>query len=64
MTTELEIYNKMKKKDFGESMSDETKLQVLNWVLEQVYKNRCKCYRLTGSNTEYQTHLCPLHKKQ
>ena len=64
MTTEIEIYNKMKHKDFGESMCDETKLKVLNWVLEQVYEKRCKCYRLTGSNKEYQTHLCPIHKNE
>ena len=54
----------MKRKDFGESMCDETKLKVLNWVLEQVYEKRCKCYRLTGSNKEYQTDLCPIHKSE
>ena len=32
MKTEIEIYNKMKRKDFGESMCNETKLKVLNWV--------------------------------
>ena len=45
MTAKIEIYNKMKRKDFGESMCDETKLKVLNWVLEQVYEKRCKCIR-------------------
>lgn len=64
MTTETEIYNKMKLKDFGESMCNETKLKVLNWVLEQVYEKRCKCYRLTGSNKEYKTHLCLIHKHE
>lgn len=63
MTTETEIYLKMKRKDFGESMCDETKLKVLNWILEQVYEKRCKCYRLFGSNKEYQTNLCPIHKE-
>lgn len=62
MTTETDIYNKMKLKDFGESMCDETKLNVLNWVLEQVYEKRCKCYRLAGSNHAYQTNSCPIHK--
>ena len=62
MTTEIEIYKKMIRKDFGESMCDETKLKVLNWVLDQVYEKRCKCYRLTGSKKDYQTHLCPIHK--
>ena len=62
MKTEIEMYKKMKRKDFGESMCDETKLKVLIWVLEQVYEKRCKCYRLAGSNKEYQTNLCPIHK--
>lgn len=22
----------------------------------------CKCFRFTGSNSEYQTYLCPIHK--
>jgi len=64
MKTEIKIYNKMKRKDFGESMRDETKLKVLNWVLKQVYEKRCKCYRLTGSDKEYQTNLCPIHKSE
>ena len=62
MIPETEIYSKMKRVDFGESMSNETKLNVLNWVLEQVYEKHCKCFRLTGSNSEYQTYLCPIHK--
>lgn len=61
MKTEAEIFEQMVRMDFGEPMSDKTKLDVLNWTLEQVYEQHCKCYRFAGSNKEYQTNLCPIH---
>ena len=36
MKHKKEIYEKMKRRDFGESMSDETKLKVLNFVERQL----------------------------
>lgn len=48
MKHKKEIYEKMKRRDFGESMSDETKLKVLNFVERQlrlynVVKLVCEC---------------------
>lgn len=37
MKHKKEIYEKMKRRDFGESMSDETKLKVLNFVERQLH---------------------------
>ena len=36
MKHKKEIYEKMKRRDFGESMCDETKLKVLNFVERQL----------------------------
>lgn len=36
MKHKKEIYEKMKRKDFGESMCDETKLKVLNFIERQL----------------------------
>lgn len=36
MKHKKEIYEKMKRRDFGESMSDETKSKVLNFVQRQL----------------------------
>ena len=53
MTAKIEIYNKMKRKDFGESMCDETKLKVLNWVLEQVYEKTMEKKPWRKQNEKY-----------
>ena len=34
---EKQIFEKMKVKDFGESMCDETKLKVLRWIMKQLH---------------------------
>lgn len=41
MKTEIEqqIFERMKDKDFGESMCNDTKLKVFNWVLQQLRKH-------------------------
>ena len=36
---EQQIFEKMKAKDFGESMCNETKLNVLKWTMKQLRKN-------------------------
>ena len=36
---EQHIFKKMKSKDFGESMCNKTKLNVLKWTMQQLYKN-------------------------
>ena len=39
MSKEIEkttIFQKMKKKDFGESMCNDTKLNVLKWILKEL----------------------------
>lgn len=36
---EQKIFEKMKAKDFGESMSNETKLNVLKWAIQQLRKH-------------------------
>ena len=36
MKHKKEIYEKMKRRDFGESMSDETKLKVLEFIERQL----------------------------
>ena len=36
---EQKIFEKMKAKDFGESMSNETKLNVLRWTMQQLRKH-------------------------
>ena len=33
---ETVIFQKMKKKDFGESMCDDTKLKVLQWIIKEL----------------------------
>ena len=38
---EQQIFEKMKVKDFGESMCNETKRNVLRWVMQQLRKNHC-----------------------
>ena len=35
---EQQIFEKMKAKDFGESMCNETKLNVLKWTMQQLRK--------------------------
>ena len=45
---EQQIFEKMKAKDFGESMCNETKLNVLKWTMKQlrkhdVIKSVCDC---------------------
>lgn len=47
MKHKKEIYEKMKRKDFGESMCDETKLKVLNFVERQL---RLKHKTMTTDN--------------
>jgi hypothetical protein len=37
--------------------SERERLSELNKSNEE-----CKCFRFTGSNSEYQTYLCPIHK--
>jgi ribosomal protein S21 len=44
MKHKKEIYEKMKRRDFGESMSDETKLKVLEFIERQL--------RLTATGME------------
>jgi hypothetical protein len=36
---EQQIFEKMKAKDFGESMCNETKLNVLKWTMKQLRKH-------------------------
>lgn len=36
---EQQIFEKMKAKDFGESMCNETKLNVLKWTMQQLRKH-------------------------
>ena len=36
---EQKIFEKMKAKDFGESMCNETKLNVLKWTMQQLRKH-------------------------
>ena len=36
---EQQIFEKMKAKDFGESMCNDTKLNVLRWVMQQLRKH-------------------------
>lgn len=36
---EQQIFEKMKAKDFGESMCNETKLNVLKWTMKQLCKH-------------------------
>jgi hypothetical protein len=36
---EQQIFKKMKAKDFGESMCNETKLNVLKWTMQQLRKH-------------------------
>jgi len=36
---EQQIFEKMKAKDFGESMCNETKLNVLKWMMQQLRKH-------------------------
>jgi hypothetical protein len=36
---EQQIFEKMKSKDFGESMCDETKLNILKWTIKQLRKH-------------------------
>lgn len=36
---EQQIFEKMKAKDFGESMCNETKLNVLKWTMQQLHKH-------------------------
>lgn len=36
---EQQIFEKMKAKDFGESMCNETKRKVLRWVMQQLRKH-------------------------
>jgi hypothetical protein len=36
---EQQIFEKMKAKDFGESMCNETKLNVLRWTMQQLRKH-------------------------
>jgi hypothetical protein len=36
---EQQIFEKMKAKDFGESMCNETKLSVLRWTMQQLRKH-------------------------
>jgi len=56
MKHKKEIYKKMKRTDFGESMSDETKLKVLNFVERQlrlcdVVPSGCYLMKIDGKNT-------------
>jgi hypothetical protein len=48
---EQQIFEKMKAKDFGESMCNETKLNVLRWTMQQLRKHDvsgsvCHCDKL------------------
>jgi hypothetical protein len=36
---EQQIFEKMKAKDFGESMCNETKLNILKWTMQQLRKH-------------------------
>lgn len=52
---EQQIFEKMKAKDFGESMCNETKLNVLKWTVQQlrvadVIKNEVAVCDVCGSN--------------
>lgn len=40
---EQQIFEKMKVKDFGESMCNETKRNVLRWVMQQLRKTIVRC---------------------
>jgi len=57
MKNEIEqrIFEKMKAKDFGESMCNETKLNVLKWTMQQLRKHdvmvELACPRCGSTNT-------------
>jgi hypothetical protein len=47
MKHKKEIYEKMKRRDFGESMCDETKLKVLNFIERQL-----RLYNVVGQSEQ------------
>ena len=57
---EQQIFEKMKVKDFGESMCNETKLNVLKWTMQQLRKHdvsgllcpRCKSSKILVADKE------------
>lgn len=66
---EQQIFEKMKAKDFGESMCNETKLNVLKWTMQQLRKHNvsgelavdeCRCIRFTGGDKWY-PNGCKIH---
>lgn len=66
---EQQIFEKMKAKDFGESMCNETKLNVLKWTMQQLRKHdvsgelavdECRCIRFTGGDKWY-PNGCKIH---
>ena len=59
---EQQIFEKMKAKDFGESMCNETKLKVLRWAMQQLRKHdviSCVCPNEIKTGT-VSIHCCNL----
>jgi hypothetical protein len=59
---EQQIFEKMKSKDFGESMCNETKLKVLRWTMQQLRKHdviSCVCPNEIKTGT-VSIHCCNL----
>lgn len=60
---EQKIFEKMKAKDFGESMCNETKLNVLKWTMLQLRKpdvniSVCDCKEWKGLNLSGNCYEC------
>ena len=62
---EQKIFEKMKAKDFGESMSNETKLNVLRWTMQQLRKHDVsgQLPPLHVTNKEYKKLMKALYPK-
>ena len=55
---EQQIFEKMKAKDFGESMCNETKRNVLRWVMQQLRKHEVSgSLRFSESEVDF-AYLC------
>lgn len=51
---EQQIFEKMKAKDFGESMCNETKLNVLKWTMQQLRKRSRALTKVMNKDTMMQ----------
>ena len=54
---EQQIFEKMKAKDFGESMCNETKLNVLKWTMQQLRKHDVSGSLLSDEESQYRLDL-------